>query len=139
MTDWIVSDILQMMSGVPFKKILVVDDEEEILIPVTNILRRANYEVIATTKGKQAVELAINQRPDLIILDIVLPDMGGSEIVVALYNNPSTANIPIILLTGILTKQEEEFLGEKTGKHYIMAKPITGKELLGKVREVLYG
>ena len=128
-----------MMSGVPFKKILVVDDEEEILIPVTNILRRANYEVIATTKGKQAVELAINQRPDLIILDIVLPDMGGSEIVVALYNNPSTANIPIILLTGILTKQEEEFLGEKTGKHYIMAKPITGKELLGKVREVLYG
>ncbi|MBL7131677.1 MAG: response regulator [Candidatus Omnitrophica bacterium] len=139
MTDWIVSGILQMMSNAPFKKILLVDDEEEVLTHVSNILRRANYEVISTTRGKEAVGLAINQRPDLIILDIVMPDMGGSEVVATLCENPSTANISIILLTGILTKQEEESLGKKAGKHHIMAKPITGKELLDKVREVLYG
>jgi len=119
------------------KKILVVDDEEEVLVHLTNILKRANYEVISTARGKEAVELAMNLRPELIILDIVLPDMGGSEIAGILVRNPSTANIPIIFLTGILTKQEEEAVESKTGKHYVIAKPTTAEELLKMVRKIL--
>jgi len=125
------------MSNYHLKKILVVDDEEEVLTHLSNILKRANYEVTATTKGKEATELAMKLRPDLIILDIVMPDMGGSEVSSILAANPSTANIPIIFLTGILTKQEEEAIGSKTGKHYVIAKPITGKELLEIVGKVL--
>jgi CheY-like chemotaxis protein len=125
------------MAEIPLKKILVVDDEEDVLIPLSNILKRANYEVISTTKGKEAVGLAMKLRPELIILDIVMPDMGGSEVATVLTGNPSTRNIPIIFLTGILTKQEEESLEKRSGKHYVIAKPATGKELLEMVGKIL--
>ncbi|MBU1871632.1 MAG: response regulator [Candidatus Omnitrophica bacterium] len=121
------------------KKILIVDDEEETLIHLSNILKRANYEVISTTKGKEAVDLAIRQRPDLIILDIVLPDMGGSEVATTILGNPATGSIPIVFLTGILTKQEEEGIEGKTGRRYVIAKPITSRELLEMVSKVLAG
>ena len=118
------------------KKILVVDDEEEVLLHLSNILKRADYDVISTTKGKEAVELAIYQRPDLIILDIVMPDMGGSEVAALLVENPSTTNVPIIFLTGILTKQEETSV-KKPGRNFVMAKPVTGAEVLDAVGKIL--
>ena len=120
------------------KKILVVDDEQETLSHISNILERANYEVIATTKGKQALELANGLKPDLIILDVVLPDMEGSEVAAALSENPSTDCIPIIFLTGIITKKEESLV-KKAGRHYVMAKPTTGRELLEMIGSVLPG
>ena len=128
---------LQTMTEARLKKILVVDDEEETLSHISNILRRSNYEVISTTRGKEALKLAADLLPDLMILDIVLPDMGGSEVASALVGNPATAEIPIIFLTGILTKQEEESVGSKTGKRYVMAKPATAEELLEMVRKAL--
>ena len=118
------------------KKILIVDDEQEVLVYLGNILKRANYEIISTARGKEAIELAINRRPDLIILDIVMPDMGGSEVAALLVGNPTTANIPILFLTGILTKQEESSV-KKPEKNYVMAKPITGKELLETVGKII--
>ncbi len=124
-----------MTDGSP-KKILVVEDEEETLIHLSNILKRSNYEVISTTKGSKAVGLAKHFQPDLIVLDIVIPDMSGSEVAATLLEDPVTARIPIIYLTGILTK-EEELLIKRTGRHYIMAKPTTGKEILEKVKQVL--
>lgn len=126
-----------MLKNLP-KKILVVDDEEEIVVRLRNILKRANYDVISTTKGREVLELAKNHQPDLIILDILMPDMEGSEVASVLAQDPSTANIPILFLTGvIITKEEESLLGRKAGKHYLMAKPTTAKELLDMVREVL--
>lgn len=126
-----------MKPNTPPKKILVVDDDEQILVPVGNILRRANYRVISTTRGKEAVELARKLRLDLIILDIILPDISGDEVAVALAKNPSTASIPIIFLTVIFTKQDEKFLGKRNGKHYMLAKPATRDELLEMVDKVL--
>jgi two-component system sensor histidine kinase/response regulator len=125
------------MSDTAVKKILVVDDEEDALIPISNILRRANYQVFTATRGKQAVELALKQQPDLIILDIVLPDMGGSEVATILVGDPITTNIPIIFLTGILTKGEEESVGSKPDRRYVIAKPVTQEELLEAVRKSL--
>lgn len=122
------------------KKILVVDDEEEVLTFVGNILKRANYGVISTTRGKEAVELAKNQLPDMIILDIKMPDMRGSEVAVLLSENSSTANIPIVFLTGILDKKKEESLEKIPDKpHYVMIKPTTGEELLEAINKVLSG
>ena len=118
------------------RKILIVDDEQEVLVYLSNILKRANYEVISTPRGKEAVELAINRRPDLIILDIVMPDMGGSEVAALLVGNPTTANIPILFLTGILTKQEE-YSVRKFDRNYVMAKPVTGGELLEMVGKII--
>ena len=118
------------------KKILIVEDEQETLTHISNILKRANYEVVPTSKGKEALELARSNKPDLIILDVMLPDMEGSEIAAALSSDPSTDCIPIIFLTGIITKQEESLV-KRTGRHYLMAKPTTGRELFELVKRIL--
>ncbi|UCD15903.1 MAG: response regulator [Candidatus Omnitrophota bacterium] len=120
------------------KKILVVDDEKQVLEYLSHILKRANYEVIATTKGKEVIDLASKSKPDLIILDIVLTDMDGSDVASSLSSDPFTAKIPILFLTGILKKKEESFV-EKTGKSYVIAKPVTAPELLKMVNKILAG
>ena len=124
------------MAGAPPKKILVVDDEQETLTHISSILKRAGYEVASASQGKKALELARSFKPGLIVLDVVLPDMEGSEVAAVLSQDPSTDRIPIIFLTGIITKQEESLV-EKTGRHYIMAKPTTGRELLEMVSKIL--
>jgi len=118
------------------KTILIVDDEEEILGHLKNILKRAGFEVVSATKGKEAIDLAKQVLPDLIILDIIMPDIDGAGVAAALSEVPSCAKIPIIFLTGILTK-EEELLGKKTGEHRVIAKPVASGELLGVINETL--
>jgi len=118
------------------KSILVVDDEEPTLTYLCHILEREKYKVFSTTKGKEVPEIALNNKPDLIILDIILPDIDGGEVASLLSNNSATANIPIIFLTGILKKNEESFAG-KTGKHYVLAKPVTKEKLLEMIKKVL--
>lgn len=124
------------MAGAFLKKILIVDDEEEALIHLGNILRRANYEIISATGGKEAVKLAKEQSPDLIILDIVMADLEGGEVAAILAEHPSTAEIPIIFLTGILTKNED-LLGKTSGKRHVLAKPAMPKDLLEMVSKLL--
>ena len=65
--------------------------------------------------------------------------MGGSEIASILVGNPITSSIPVIFLTGILSKGEEESEGSKPDRHYVLAKPVTGEELLEAVRKALAG
>lgn len=125
------------MSNNSLRTILVVDDEKDVVSYLSNILKHANYEVISTTKGKEAVELATYRHPDLIILDILMPDMSGDQVAAILRQNPSTANIPIIFLTVIFTKKEERILGRRNGRYYIMAKPAVAEELLKIVHKVL--
>ena len=119
------------------KKILIVDDEEDTLISLGNILRRANYIVSTTTNGEEAIKLAKANHPDLVILDIVLPGLDGGSVADILSNDPATANTPILFLTGILSKEEElqgrKEGGKKSGKHYMMAKPVSAED----IREIL--
>jgi len=124
------------MSDTISKKILVVDDEIETLVYISKMLQRDQYEVISTTKGEEALGLAERLLPDLIILDMAMPDMDGGKVAAILSRKPSTANIPIIFLTGLLIKKEP-ILEKIRGKHYIMAKPVTSQELLTMVRNVL--
>ncbi len=118
------------------KKILVVDDESATLIYLCRILERENYQVISTTKGREAVELAATQKPDLMILDIIMPDIDGGEVASLISSNPNTARVPIVFLTGILTKDEEPFAGT-TGRRHILAKPVTREKLLEMINKVL--
>ncbi len=118
-------------------KILVVDDEQEVVNSIKVILENANYQVISTTSGREALELAKIHIPDLIILDIVMPEMDGSDVASALEEYPSTAHIPIVFLTGLITKDEEQRLRGEAGKNHILAKPLTSEELIGKIEEVL--
>ena len=118
-------------------KVLVVDDEPDIVAFASALLKRHNYEVISTTKGKEAIELAKSHKPDLILLDVVIPDISGQEVAEALMNEPGCEGIPIIFLTGILTKHEESE-GKKTGRYYVLAKPIEAPALLEMIRKIIH-
>ena len=121
------------------KKILVVDDEKKALLLLGNILQRANYEVISAITGAEALNLVKENAPDLIILDIVLPDIDGTDIAATLAEDPATKDIPIIFLSGIIMKKGEPASGQKTGRNYIMAKPVTGPEILEVINRIFFG
>lgn len=121
------------------KKILVVDDEEDILQCMVNILKHANYEVVSTTKGKEALQLALSLNLDLIILDLVIPDMLGGEVANILSKNPATSQTPIIFLSALNTKEDERIIRENTGNYHILAKPVSREEILHAVNRVLTG
>ena len=125
------------MSNTTLGKILVVDDEQEALDYLSNILKSANYEVISTTKGRQAVELVKNQKPDLILLDIVIPDMSGGEIARTLSEIDSTCKIPIIFLSGLNTPEDVQIIREKTGDYNILSKPTSPEEVLKTIAKAL--
>jgi len=118
------------------KTILVVDDEEMMLEHLVHTLRRSGCQIISASKGKEAVRIAKAQHPDLIILDVVMPDMDGGQVASVLSESPDTANIPIIFLTGILTK-EEGFDRTVNGKRFVIPKPVDSGELLKKISMVL--
>lgn len=125
------------MDEIQPKKILVVDDEIEILAHLANFLKRAGYQVFFTDKGKEALQIAAQESPDLIILDLIIPDMYGGDIACELAKDPKTASTPIIFLTGLLTKGEEEGFRKKYGKHHIMAKPIIPSDLETLLKKIL--
>ena len=118
-------------------KILVVDDEPEFLEMVKMRLEANNYEVIAATNGKEGLKKVRLYKPDLVILDILMPEMEGTTMAQILRENPDTQDIPIIFLTCLLMKGEEKQWRHIIGKAPIMAKPIDPDELLLKIEECL--
>lgn len=125
------------MMDTPAKKILVVDDEEIMRSFLSDVLIDAGYIVEVASSGEGALKLVTKLQPDLIILDIILPDVGGSRVSSILKENPSTTNIPIIFLSGIIVKEQEESEGAEVSRQYIIAKPVTKGELLERVTKAL--
>ena len=118
------------------ERLLVVEDEEDILELVGYNLRKHGYEVFIATNGKRALELAESMRPDLILLDIMMPGMSGLDVCLALQNNMETKNIPVIFLTA-RTEQEEIVNGLEIGAVDYMTKPFNVAELASRVKKQL--
>jgi two-component system alkaline phosphatase synthesis response regulator PhoP len=121
------------------KKILVIDDEEEAVIYLRNILQRANYEVIYTTKGKEGVDLALELRPDLILLDIMLPDIDGFEVLDRLKSKwieSKISSVPVIMVSA---KGESQaiFQAEDSLATDYFIKPFDPKELLRMIKRYI--
>ena len=85
-------------------KILLVEDSRFLRIAMERALARAGYEVVTAEDGLQAIELAGKERPNLILLDMLLPKMGGQEVLAALKKNPATAGIAVVACTGLSQK-----------------------------------
>ncbi len=119
------------------KKILVVDDEKDVLFMLEKRLKAEGYSVITTTNGKNAIALAQSQRPDIIILDIVMPGMDGAEVAATLKEHLLTRSIPVIFLTGLLSKEEELQENHMIGSHITFAKPFDTEELLAQIKSLL--
>ena len=116
------------------KKILIVDDEPDVLLLLGERLTKAGYDVIKAPGGQEAIELAHKESPDLIILDIAMPGMDGSEVANTLRAHPPTRDIPIVFLTCLFTKQEEQACGHVLGQNFFIAKPYDVNELLSEIK-----
>src|SRR5688572_30232213 len=90
------------------ERILIVDDEEEMLKLMSIELEAEGYRVWMATSGQEAIRRAGTVRPDLILLDVMLPDITGGDVVKALQEDPVTKQIPIIFLTALFSKKEEK-------------------------------
>lgn len=118
------------------KKILIVDDSRTALLMESMILKSGPYELLTATDGEQAVETALAERPDLILLDVVMPKMDGFEACRRLRAQEATKTTPIIMVT---TRGEEQNVerGFANGCDDYVTKPINGQALLAKVRGLL--
>ncbi len=118
------------------EKILVVDDDLDSLKLIGLMLQRNGYEVIAANSGNQALTRAASDHPDLIILDVMMPDMNGYEVSRNLRRNPSTQNIPIIMFTA-KTLIDDKVAGFEAGADDYLTKPTHPAELASRVKAIL--
>ena len=110
-------------------RILVVDDEDQILQIVTSLLESEGHQVVTASHGLEALLCVEDSRPDAILLDIVLPRMDGATVAQKLREDPATADIPIIFLTGLVDIDEVERRGPIIGGQYFLAKPFDAARL----------
>ncbi len=123
------------------KKILVVDDEEELLELIRKTLSAQGYEVTTGATAEDAINKAKTLIPDLLLIDIILPDMEGPEAVRILSEDPVTSNIPAIFLSGIITRDNDENATTEVrvgGRLYTaLSKPFSSQELMVEVRKAI--
>jgi DNA-binding response OmpR family regulator len=118
------------------KKILLVDDSNTILMMEKFILKNGPYDLVTASNGEEAVAKATEQIPDLILLDVIMPKMGGFDACRLIRSNETTSAIPIIMVT---TRGEAANVetGWANGCTDYVTKPINAMELLAKVRSFL--
>lgn len=121
------------------KKILLIDDEKDFLFFVKrNLENTGEFHVIEAASGKEGVEIAAEEKPDLILLDISMPEMSGEEVVKRLSKIPETKKTPVIFLTALVTKHEIEEGGiSNIAGHRFIAKPIVTKQLVPAINTTL--
>ena len=120
----------------PRERILVVDDEEDILELVRFNLSKEGYQAICAETGERAAEIARSEMPDLIVLDLMLPGMDGLEVAKFLKNNPETESIPIVMLTA-KGEESDVITGLELGADDYVTKPFSPKILLARIKAVL--
>lgn len=118
------------------KKILVVDDENLLREMVTSRLQSDGYDVIQAVDGKEGLEKVKKERPDLVILDIMLPKMNGYEVCGLLKSDPQYNEIPVILFSSKSQESDKE-LGSKVGADAYITKLFGGKEIFKKIKEFI--
>ncbi len=117
------------------KKILIVEDNPE-LSKVLELLLKCPYETITAKNGEEAVDMAFTEAPDLIIMDLIMPDMNGFEAGRLIRQVPKTRSIPILAITAGLSNRIEEECS-RIGFDDYMPKPFTYKQLIPRIRKLL--
>ena len=117
------------------RKILVVDDEADILHFLELVLRERGHDVLIASSGREAIELARREHPDLILLDIMMPQMDGWEVLKLLRVDEETAHIPVAMLSA-RTEAKDRVQGLQEGAIDYICKPFSLQELLGKIETI---
>jgi two-component system, OmpR family, alkaline phosphatase synthesis response regulator PhoP len=118
------------------KKILVVDDEEHIQELIKFNLEKNSYKVITADNGKDAFEIAKEQQPDLVLLDLMIPGMDGLEVCKAIRREAAISSMPIIMITA-RGEELDKILGLELGADDYITKPFSVRELLARVKAIL--
>ncbi|MBN1492860.1 MAG: response regulator [Candidatus Omnitrophica bacterium] len=116
------------------KKIIVIDDEVKLTANIKIFLELHGYSVTVANSGQEGIQKAKADKPDLMIIDIIMPGMDGTSTAEALKENASTSTVPIIFLSGLLSGQGEEQTG--TGD-YRLAKPFDMNKLLELIKRII--
>ena len=117
-------------------KILIVDDEPNVLRMVSYTLQAEGYEVITAQNGAEAISKAQTESPDLVLLDVMLPDMSGLEVCAEIRKRPETIDLPVIMLSA-LAQVPDKIKGLEAGADEYITKPITPGELLARIKALL--
>lgn len=118
------------------KRILIVDNEADIRKVLSVGLKNRHFEVETVNDGKEALKRINENPPDLVILDIMMPGMDGTQVATSLKQNKSTAKIPIIFLSALQTKEDEQDSGNQIGGNTIFGKPYDLDVLVAKIKEL---
>jgi CheY-like chemotaxis protein len=118
------------------KTIMVVDDNPDIITIVKTILEGRGYNVFSASSGPELLTMLTTQKPDLIILDIMMPEMDGLEVLTRLKGKTETSTIPVILLTAKV-QYEDVLGGYKLGADYYITKPFTSTQLVNGINLLL--
>lgn len=127
--------------GILKKKILVVDDEPDLVAYLTALLEDHGFSVATAANGHEGLQKALAERPDLITLDITMPEESGVRLFRSLQENSSTANIPVVIITGI-SRDFKHFIETRKQVRPPAAyfeKPVDRDELLATIRRLLAG
>ena len=131
-------------------RILIVDDSRPTVMILERVLKKEGYEVFTAYDGKEGLQKARELKPDLMILDIMMPKMDGYQVCQRLQRDPETARIGVLMLTakggiddkkvkyGLTTAIKERTIGFEVGAVEFLTKPVTAKELLKRVKSVLW-
>ena len=120
-------------------KVLIIDDEVDFCYFVQkNLMRDAIFDVAIATNGNDGIKMAKNEKPDIILLDLFMPDMPGEDVADVLKENIITAKIPILFVTALATNDDvTEGAENKIGNNYILPKPIRTKKLIDTILKIL--
>lgn len=119
------------------KKILLVEDDSFLISMYTVKFELENFEVVAAEDGEKGLSLAAEEKPDIILLDILLPKMNGFEVLKELKNNKETNQIPVILLTNLSQKNEIEQGLALGAQDYLIKAHFMPSEVMDKIKKVL--
>ena len=122
------------------KKILLVDDEPALTRMIQrNLERTGRFQVETENRGSDAIAAAKRFRPDLIFLDVMMPDMPGDEVAAAIDQDPELQGTPYIFLTAIVTHGDTDATGGEIGGKLFLAKPVKLQEMLEMIERMLGG
>ena len=119
------------------KKIVLADDEKFIAVAYTDALTHAGLEVAVAHNGREAVELARQLQPDLILLDLIMPEMDGFEALKALKADPATARLPVAILSNLSQDADEQEVRRLGAIDYMVKAELSLQDTVARVRALL--
>jgi DNA-binding response OmpR family regulator len=119
------------------KKVLIVDDEPNIVLSVEFLMRREGHEVVTASDGQEAIDQLASTRPDLMILDVMMPRKNGFEVCAEVRADPALSRMPILMLTA-KGREAEMKKGISLGADAYITKPFSTHDLVAKVHELLH-